>query len=53
MRHVVFHRSQILALYETLMEFEDILGVCYQFEIQDDGSADHPLRIEYLWGDEE
>lgn len=47
-RHVVFSRSQLLAVSKQLEEFEDIVAVDYVFT--DEG---HPIRLEYLWADEE
>ena len=48
-RHTVFHREQILALAKVMKEFPGIIGVDFEY------IADtlEPLRMEYLWEDEE
>lgn len=48
-RHVVFTRAQILALAKIMEEFEGILGVDFQY-VQE---TMEPLRMEYLWEDDE
>lgn len=48
MRHVVFKREQLLSIAKQLEEFEDILMVDFQFT--HDGE---PLRVEYIWDDED
>ena len=47
-RHVIFHRQQLLAVAKQLEEFEKIVAVDYVFTDQGD-----PIRMEYLWADEE
>jgi len=47
-RHLIFSRLQLLAVAKQLEEFEDIIAVDYVFT--DDGE---PIRMEYLWADEE
>ena len=48
-RHVVFHREQLFALVKILEEFEGIIAVDFQY----DSDTMEPLRIDYLWEDEE
>jgi len=48
MRHVVFHRSQIIAMMEVLKEFPDIEGVDFTY-IPD---TMEPLAMTYLWKDD-
>jgi len=47
-RHIIFSRHQLLAVASQLKEFEDLVGIDYVFT--DDGE---PIRMEYLWADEE
>ena len=47
-RHIIFNRFQLQAVAKQLEEFEDIVGIDYVFT--DDSE---PIRMEYLWADEE
>jgi len=47
-RHIIFSRHQLLAVAKQLEEFGNIVGIDYVFT--DDGE---PIRMEYLWADEE
>ena len=47
-RHIIFNRFQLQAVAKQLEEFEDIVAIDYVFT--DDGE---PIRMEYLWEDEE
>lgn len=48
MKHVLFTRPQLLAIAEQLKEFPDIYAIDYVFDEQG-----HPIRMEYIWEDEE
>lgn len=47
-RHVVFSRHQIELYYAQMVEFPDIAAI--DFVYTGDGE---PIRVEYLWRDEE
>jgi uncharacterized damage-inducible protein DinB len=49
MRHVIFHRSQIIAMMAVLKEFPDIIGVDFTFVPE----TMEPLAMTYLWEDEQ
>ena len=48
-RHVVFNRSQIEMLAAQFREFDDLIGVDFQYTVDE---AMEPIRIEYLWREE-
>ena len=48
-RHTIFHREQIMALAKVMEEFPGIIGVDFQY-ITD---TLEPLRVEYLWEDDQ
>lgn len=49
MRHVMFHRTQILAMVKILNEFPAIVGVDFTYVPE----TMEPLAMTYLWEDEE
>ena len=49
MRHVIFHRTQILAMVKILNEFPAIVGVDFTYVPE----TMEPLAMTYLWEDEE
>ena len=48
-RHVIFNRAQIESLAAQFREFDDLMGVDFQYTVDE---AMEPIRIEYLWRDE-